>query len=83
MPHLFIVAHCQLKKDILTAFLSIYLLFFFSALTSAGNICVRLLPLIDCTHAHILRKNGIYDEGELKAMPISSELNNYVCPISK
>lgn len=35
--------------------------FFFPALTSAGTICVRLLPLIDCTHAHIMRKNGIYD----------------------
>lgn len=42
--HLFIVAACQLKKDIPTAFLSIsfFSLIFFDHM-------LRLLPIIDCT----------------------------------
>lgn len=76
--------HCcslSVKKDILTAFLSIS---FFSLIFFCGNHMLWLLPftsyLIDCAH-HL--KEWDMRLWWIKTMPISSELNNYVCPISK
>lgn len=52
VPHLFIVAPCQLKKrDMLIASL---LISAFSLIFFCGHRTLRLLPLIDCTHAHII-----------------------------
>lgn len=58
VPHLFIVTSCQLKKDILIAFLSMLL---FSLIFLCGDHMIWLLPLIAGTHAHIILNNGIYD----------------------